>query len=164
MNLIRLIPNYRSLASSSKLWTYDVFVSFRGARNTFFDFLFTALVEQGIKVYIEDYQLSPRILMYRETAKAIEESRIAIILFSENYASSTWCLDELELIMKNKDERGQIVMPVYYHVDPSHVRNQSGKFGYAFAKHELRNNNKVGLWKKALVDAANLSGWNMSNQ
>ncbi|CAI9295512.1 unnamed protein product [Lactuca saligna] len=61
--------------------------------------------------------------------------------------------------MKCKDMRGQIVIPIFYDVDPSEVRIQKRKYGQAFAKHELKNKKKVESWRKALVDASNLSGW-----
>ncbi|KAL8258325.1 hypothetical protein R6Q59_030366 [Mikania micrantha] len=68
--------------------------------------------------------------------------------------------------MKCMDERGQIVLPVFYHVDPSDVRKQKGKYKEAFAKHdqlENYNRNKVESWRKSLVDAGNLSGWVLAN-
>jgi len=34
--------------------------------------------------------------------KVIESSRISIIVFSENYVSSTWCLDQLVKIVECK--------------------------------------------------------------
>ncbi|KAJ9554671.1 hypothetical protein OSB04_018716 [Centaurea solstitialis] len=71
--------------------------------------------------------------------KAIEESHIVVIVFSENYADSSWCLQELAHIMKCKDERGLIVIPIFYHVDSSEVRKQKGKYGETLAKHESEN-------------------------
>ncbi|KAM7473384.1 hypothetical protein LguiB_020627 [Lonicera macranthoides] len=53
--------------------------------------------------------------------KAIEESNFAIVVFSKNYASSLWCLDELVKIMEcsSKSPKGQTVMPIFYDVKPS---------------------------------------------
>ncbi|KAK1415967.1 hypothetical protein QVD17_31755 [Tagetes erecta] len=146
-----------SSSSSFQSWKYDVFVSFRGedTRKTFVDFLYSTLVQRGIYTYKDDETLPRGETIGPSLFKAIEESHIAIIVFSENYADSSWCLDELAHIMKCRDERGQIVMPIFYHVNPSDVRNQNWKF----AKHYWKNMSKVKSWKKALVDAANISGW-----
>ncbi|XP_023764577.2 TMV resistance protein N, partial [Lactuca sativa] len=146
---------------SSQLWKYHVFLSFRGedTRKTFVDHLYTTLVQQGIFTYKDDETLPQGESIGPSLVTAIEESQIAIIIFSKNYADSSWCLDELVHIMKCKDTRDQIVMPIFYDVDPSEVRKQKGKYGEAFAKHELEKNTKVESWRKALVDASNLSGW-----
>ncbi|GKC73533.1 Toll/interleukin-1 receptor domain-containing protein, partial [Tanacetum coccineum] len=77
--------------------------------------------------------------------KAIQESHHAVIIFSKNYADSSWCLDELVHIMKYMAENGQIVMPVFYDVDPSDVRNQSGYFGNEFFKQVPENTTKAEL-------------------
>ncbi|GKC62484.1 Toll/interleukin-1 receptor domain-containing protein, partial [Tanacetum coccineum] len=76
---------------------------------------------------------------------------------------SSWCLDELVHIMKCRAENGQIVMPVFYDVDPSDVRKQKGEFGNAFAKQEAENVIKTESWRNALVDASNISGWKPKN-
>jgi hypothetical protein len=101
-----------------------------------------------------------------ELLKTIESSMISIIVFSENYASSTWCLDELAKILECK-KNGQIwCVPVFYKVDPSEVRNQKGKFGEALAKHEekFKDDKKVQRWREALHEAANISGWHYKNR
>ncbi len=90
---------------------------------------------------------------------------ISVIIFSENYASSTWCLDELVKIFECK-KNGQLVRPIFYNVNPSEVRNQKGKFGEALAKHEekFKDGNKVQRWRETLHEAANLSGWPYKNR
>ncbi|CAH1431546.1 unnamed protein product [Lactuca virosa] len=158
------LPSSSSLAPvcSSQSWKYHVFLSFRGedTRKTFVGHLYTALEQQGIHTYKDDETLPRGESIGTSLMMAIEESQIAVIIFSKNYTSSSWCLDELVHIMKCKDTRGQIVMPVFYDVDPSEVRKQKCEYGKAFVKHELENNKKkVESWRKALVDAANISGW-----
>ncbi|PWA68768.1 toll/interleukin-1 receptor (TIR) domain-containing protein [Artemisia annua] len=131
----------------------------RRHRKNFVGHLYKALVQKGIYTYKDDESLQRGDLIGPTLLKAIRESRIAIIIFSENYADSSWCLDELKYIMQCMDERGQIVMPIFYNVEPSHVRKQQGKYGEAFLEHELKNNNKVGSWRKALESAGSLAGW-----
>ncbi|KAJ0545037.1 putative TIR domain, P-loop containing nucleoside triphosphate hydrolase [Helianthus annuus] len=148
-------------ASMSQSWNYDVFLSFRGedTRKSFVDHLYMALVQQGIQTYKDDETLARGESIGPTLLKAIQDSRIAVIVFSKNYADSSWCLDELAHIIECVDTRGQIVEPIFYHVDPSHVRKQKGKYGKAFRKHERENKHKVESWRKALEKAGNLSGW-----
>nr|XP_043629647.1 disease resistance protein Roq1-like [Erigeron canadensis] len=154
-----------SLTSESyQLWNHDVFLSFRGedTRKTFVDHLYSALTQHGIHTYKDDEALPRGESIGPALLKAIFESRVAVIVFSENYADSSWCLDELAYIMKCMEERGQIVIPIFYHVDPSDVRKQKGKYGEAFVKHdelEYQNKDKVESWRKALAAAGSLSGW-----
>nr|XP_043622044.1 TMV resistance protein N-like [Erigeron canadensis] len=162
---VPIIPDTSSSSSPlSQSWKYDVFLSFRGedTRKTFVDHLYFALEKQGICTYKDDVTLDRGDTIGPSLLKAIESSQILVIVFSENYADSSWCLDELTHIMKCKgSERGQLVMPIFYHVDPSDVRKHKGTYGEAFLKHELsrKNKNKVETWKKALLDASNIAGW-----
>ncbi|PWA95156.1 NB-ARC domains-containing protein [Artemisia annua] len=148
------------MAASSSSSPSSHFIS-RGedTRKTFVDHLYTSLVQQGIQTYKDDETLPRGESVGPSLQKAIRESRIAVVVLSETYADSSWCLDELAYIMECMTTRGQIVMPVFYDVDPSDVRKQKGKYGEAFAKHELENNQKVESWKNALAAAGNLSGW-----
>ena len=101
-----------------------------------------------------------------ELLETIESSKISIIVFSKNYASSTWCLDELVKIIECK-KNGQVVLPVFYKVDLLDVRNQLEKFGEALAKHEKKfkdNKKKVQRWRVALKEASNISGWHYKNE
>lgn len=66
--------------------------------------------------------------------------------------------------MECQRTRNQLVLPVFYDVDPSEVRNQKGSFKEAFAQHEKRSDNdNVLRWRMALMEAANLSGFNLKN-
>nr|XP_043637865.1 disease resistance protein Roq1-like [Erigeron canadensis] len=143
-------------ASSSRSWRYDVFISFRGkdTRKAFVDHLYSALVERLIRVYKDDQALPRGDFVGPSLLEAIEESHIAVIVFSKYYAESSWCLEELAHIMKCRGDRGLTVMPIFYDVDPSDVRHQKRKFGEAFAKFM-----KADLWRKALIEASNIAGW-----
>ncbi|ONH91486.1 hypothetical protein PRUPE_8G118000 [Prunus persica] len=152
-------------ASSSSSFThslaYDVFLGYRGAdaHNNFTYNLHSKLLQQGIKTYLyrrgEEVPL-PMLL------KVIEESRVSIIIFTENFASSEWCLIELVKILQCRESKKQIVWPIYYKVDPLDVRDQQGSFGEAIANHFCTfkdNIEKVLRWRAALTEATKLSGW-----
>uniref|UniRef100_A0A2N9II20 ADP-ribosyl cyclase/cyclic ADP-ribose hydrolase n=1 Tax=Fagus sylvatica TaxID=28930 RepID=A0A2N9II20_FAGSY len=115
-------------------------------------------------VFRDDRKLRRGKDIWTELEKAIETSRIAIIVFSTNYAASRWCLDELAKIMECERRLQQIVLPVFYDVDPSDVRNQKGSLEKAFAMHQERfREGKVARWRAALTKAASLSGWDLQN-
>ncbi|KAL1319067.1 hypothetical protein AAHE18_15G251100 [Arachis hypogaea] len=147
-------------------WTYDVFLSFRGKdiRQRFIGHLYKALCRRGFHTFIDDVEIERGEDITRSLLTAVEDSMIAIPVFSENYATSSFCLDELVNIMECAKTKGQIVLPVFYDVDPSDVRNLRGSFGEAMEKHEERMNleedkERLEKWKMAFMQAANLSGF-----
>ncbi|KAL5843244.1 hypothetical protein ACOSQ4_009202 [Xanthoceras sorbifolium] len=161
-----------SLSSSScsnSQWKYDVFLSFRGedTRNNFTDHLYAALDLKGIYTFRDDDRLERGKEISSELLKAIESSRFSIVILSKNYASSSWCLEELAKIVESKDIEEGTVLPVFYDVEPSQVRKQSGDFKTAFDKHEQDfkdNMEKVKRWRSALTQVANLSGWHSQDR
>ncbi|XVE50369.1 hypothetical protein DITRI_Ditri01bG0157100 [Diplodiscus trichospermus] len=154
-----------SSSSLIKPLKYDVFLSFRGedTRNGFTSHLYKDLCQKKILTFIDDDKLKRGDEISPALLTAIEESRISVIIFSRNYASSKWCLDELVKIMDcKKTNEHYFVIPVFYYIDPSDVRKQTGSFADSFAKHEedfKHNIPKVKTWRTTLREAANLSGW-----
>ncbi|XP_048429868.1 disease resistance protein RPV1-like [Pyrus x bretschneideri] len=146
---------------------YDVFISFRGedTRLGVTSHLHAALLHEKIETYI-DYRLHRGEEIGPGILEAIEKSRLSVIIFSKNYASSTRCLDELVHIIKCKQRYGQMVIPVFYDINPSDVRKQRGSYADAFAALDKRfkdSIDKVHKWRDALTTAANLSGFDYSN-
>ncbi|XP_020977526.1 toll/interleukin-1 receptor-like protein [Arachis ipaensis] len=147
--------------------TYHVFLSFRGedTRTGFTGHLYAALNRKGITTYKDDQNLRKGDVISKELLKAIEESMFAVIVFSPDYASSSWCLDELQKIMECNNKLGQYIVPVFYGVEPCDVRHQIGTFQEALKKHEERHDSeKVKRWRDALTQVAAHSGWTSQNQ
>ena len=105
-------------------WKYDAFLSFSGVgtRRNFMDHLLVALKLNDILTFKDDEERDRRKSILSELLKAIEESRFSIIIFSKNYASFKWCLDELAEIVRCKKEKGLTILPIFYDVDSSDVR------------------------------------------
>ncbi|AES71603.2 putative TIR domain, winged helix-turn-helix DNA-binding domain-containing protein [Medicago truncatula] len=146
---------------------FDVFISFCGedTGRKFTSHLYEALSKKII-TFIDDNELEKGDEISSALIKAIEDSSASIVIFSKDYASSKWCLNELVKILECKKDQGQIVIPIFYEIDPSHVRNQNGSYGQAFAKHarDLKQNKEMlKKWKDALTEAANLAGWHSQN-
>lgn len=148
---------------------YDVFLSFRGedTRRTFTSHLYEGLKNRGIFTFQDVKRLDHGDSIPEELVKAIKESQVSLVVFSKNYGASRWSLNELVEIMERKDKNGQTVIPVFYDVDPSHVRNQTESFGEAFSKHESKYKDdveamkKVKRWRTALTVVANLKGYDI---
>ncbi|XP_035845055.1 disease resistance protein RUN1 isoform X4 [Helianthus annuus] len=152
--------------------SYDVFLSFRGVdtRLSFVDHLHNALLEANLKTFLDDDEIETGEDLRPELEWAIKSSRSSIIVLSTNYASSTWCLDELVLILEQRLTADQLVIPIFYHVEPTHVRKQERSFGVAMAVHRQRMEaevdtekrsllaKKIDRWNKALIEVAQLKG------
>ena len=145
-------------------WTYDVFLSFRGedTRYTFVDHLYAALVRVGITVFKDNEMLKRGKEISPELLEAIEGSACSLVVLSENYANSSWCLAELAKIMECCNQMGQLVIPVFYLVDPSDVRRQKRDFESAFRQHEEKSWDMVNEWREAMTAVSKLSGHHIS--
>ncbi|KAK9058322.1 hypothetical protein SSX86_023163 [Deinandra increscens subsp. villosa] len=159
-------------SSSRNTLLYDVFLSFRGedTRHNFVDHLRDDLREAHLNTFFDDDEIETGDDLRPELERAIKESRASIIVLSPNYASSTWCLDELVFILDQRLTSNQLVIPIFYHVEPTHVRKQDGSFGVAMAAHKQRMEAEVNLekrselakkinrWNKALTEVAQFKG------
>ncbi|XP_024196448.1 toll/interleukin-1 receptor-like protein [Rosa chinensis] len=99
---------------------------FRGedTRLIFVDHLSVALDQNKIFSFRDDKDLKKGNTIALELLKAIEESRISLVILSPNYASSTWCLDELVKILHCSQDMGQVLLPIFYQVQP---KNMNGR-------------------------------------
>ncbi|XP_039158557.1 TMV resistance protein N-like [Eucalyptus grandis] len=157
-------------SSSSHKWRYDVFVSFRGCdvRNKFLSHLFRELRRAGLRYFrdndIKDIGKKIRVKLFR----AIRYSRFAIVLFSENFAASKWCLDELVQILmcrRKLKKHGHVVIPVFFGVDATELSKLTSrtKFGQGFKSlcRKARDKEKIPKWKLALAEAKSISGFDL---
>ncbi|KOM30433.1 hypothetical protein LR48_Vigan1693s000100 [Vigna angularis] len=114
---------------------YDVFISFRGEdiRHTVLRQLREGLGRRGILSFHDDRDMRIGTGLSLALREAIAESNVFIVVFSENYASSTWCLDELDKIIQ---------------------RTHMNKFG--------KESQRVQAWRSALSEAANLPGMHIT--
>ncbi|XP_065875759.1 disease resistance protein RPV1-like isoform X2 [Euphorbia lathyris] len=152
-----------SSSASSLRRKYDVFLSFSGedTRYNFTSHLYDALCCNKIKTFIDNdlergEEITPSLL------RVIEDSLISVIIFSKNYASSPWCLDEMVKILECKETPGHTILPVFYHVNPSEVEKQSGCFADALLQLQTKFKDqlkKLPRWKADLTTVASLSGF-----
>lgn len=154
----------------------QVFISFRGKdeRNGLLTHLKQKLIDGNVNVFTDDNVTGQPL---QNLFRHIQNSRIAIVIFSENYAESHWCLDELVEINKCVETKKlNAVIPIFHKVEVSSVREQSGMFGEKFlslqnsllAKEVTRKkikriNSKIKRWKEALEIVTGMSGLTYDN-
>lgn len=150
----------QSMASSSTIVSnhrrYDVFISFHeDTRFSFTDHLFESLIGAGIRTFKDTTgeDSNPQI------DTAITVSRASIVVLSKNYANSSSCLDQLLLIMERRKGFYHVVLPVFYHVDPSDFRKHETIYAlnHIFQKPPKCAEHKIDQWKLALMELASLT-------
>ncbi|KAK4278793.1 hypothetical protein QN277_016592 [Acacia crassicarpa] len=161
-------PSTSNTFNSTRSWEYDVFLSFAGkdTRLNFTDHLYHAFIKGGIKCFKDDVDL-PKGEDIEYLFQAIEESFCAVLVISQNYAKSIWCLEELQKILEFQNALGRKVFPIFHNVNPADVRDQRESVGKALAELEQKfkgDITKVKEWRKALSDIGSLSGWDARNK
>ncbi|XP_039164622.1 disease resistance protein RPV1-like [Eucalyptus grandis] len=141
---------------------YEVFLSFRGedTHKGFTDHLYTSLVDAGIRVYRDNDELRVGDEIGPELLCSITQSKISIPIISEDYASSKWCLQELAQMLKCRRSGEQVVLPIFYKVEPSQMRHLKGRFGDAINAHQKNSDQMVVKeWVEGLNEVSSLKGW-----
>ncbi|QHO48502.1 hypothetical protein S83_000544 [Arachis hypogaea] len=86
-----MVISSSSYSQTSVTHQYDIFISH----------LHSALCRNRIETFI-DYRIKKGGAIWNELVEAIRDSKLFLVIFSENYASSKWCLRELVQIMECK--------------------------------------------------------------
>ena len=169
--LLFLSPEPSShMAASSSVATRigpQVFISFRGedVRNHFVSFLDPALRRANINVFLDENELLNTDLARLLTR--IEESEIAMVIFSKNYPDSDRSLDGLAKMKELRDQGRLIVIPIFYNLDPLVVKELRGDFGDKFRdlqRIHLHQLERIQKWEEALVTILNIRGMPRAEQ
>uniref|UniRef100_A0A1J3J249 Protein SUPPRESSOR OF npr1-1, CONSTITUTIVE 1 n=1 Tax=Noccaea caerulescens TaxID=107243 RepID=A0A1J3J249_NOCCA len=140
---------------------YDVFLSFRGedTRDNFAGHLYKAL-DKEVRVFLDDVGMERGHEIDPSLVAAMEDSAAAVVVLSPNYANSHWCLDELAKLCDLRSWLDRPMLPIFYKVDPSHVRKQNHHFEKHFEEHAKRFSEKeIRRWRAAMKLVGNLAGY-----
>ncbi|XP_058190545.1 disease resistance protein RUN1-like isoform X6 [Rhododendron vialii] len=151
---------FSSSASSSKpelKGRYDIFLSFRGSdtRKKFTDHLNHALVCEGFQTFRDDDEIERGEVIESESLEAIRNSRMSVIVLSENYANSTSCLFELQMILELCKKSDHFLLPVFYEVEPEVLKGQSENLVFENKEATVE---RVKGWSQALKEVARMTG------
>ncbi|XP_056159944.1 disease resistance protein RUN1-like [Syzygium oleosum] len=144
--------------------SYEVFLSFRGAdtRYGFTDCLYHGMVDAGIIVFRDNESLHVGKEIGGELLQAIENSKIYVPIFSENYASSDWCLRELAYMVEctSKSNGNKEILPIFLNVEPADVKLKTNLYRQTLSKRQKTSCTEAESWEKALMEVGKIKGWN----
>ncbi|ESQ33007.1 hypothetical protein EUTSA_v10005549mg, partial [Eutrema salsugineum] len=146
-----LLFGFYSIGIFSPAKVHQVFFNYRGEelRENFVSHLTDAFERHEIKFFIDKDEQRGKDL--KHLFVRMEESSIALAIFSTRYPESTWCMEEL-VKMKKLEEQGKLqVIPIFYKVEAQDVRGQEGKFGENFwMLARASSGEQIKEWKEAL--------------
>ncbi|EOA18706.1 hypothetical protein CARUB_v10007284mg [Capsella rubella] len=140
-----------------------LFVSFRGEelRNSFVSHVVRALKEAGVNVFIDSHEVRGRDI--RILLRRIECSKVALVIFSERFAESEWCLREATKIAEQVRAGCLVAIPVFYRVRTDDVKMLEGKFGECFVETLEKGggvDHPLGVrWMNSVRFIANMTGF-----
>ncbi|XP_048139303.1 disease resistance protein L6-like isoform X2 [Rhodamnia argentea] len=155
---------------------YQVFLSFRGpdTRRGFTNSLYHALVDVGIRVFMDDEELRPGERISGNLLQAIDDSKLYIPIFSKHYASSHWCLRELAKMVENtsksKEEGNEkVILPIFYDVKPADVKLRTSLYHDTILNLEQKmedqkkfSSEDIETWRQALSEVDGTKGWELN--
>ncbi|KAH9542534.1 hypothetical protein CY35_13G012600 [Sphagnum magellanicum] len=155
-------PNLEAMAAVPGM--FDVFLNHRGpdVKGGFASHLHQALQEAGCRPFLDKPALEKGQHGQKKIYEALGCASVHVAIFSEHYADSHYCLDELCAMLESK----KLIIPVFYHVSPSVLRCEAhdGPYTKAFLKnHGRRSASEVKKWKDALRMAAELNGFKLDD-
>ena len=122
-------------------------------------FLYEDLNRHGLQPYLDCKSIRIGEECWKSIEDGIKNTSIAVVVFSERYVESEWCLKELHVMLEAHSSKK--ILPIFYNVKPWDLRNpERGKFGKGFEKLKEKFNSKViEEWKADLEEASKLMGW-----
>lgn len=140
---------------------YHVFINHRGpdVKKTLGSLIYRALKRIGLRVFLDEHELQPGNSLTPAIETAISNATVHIAIFSETYAESPWCLNELLWML---DCHGAKLIPIFYDIQPSDLRYiQKGAYAEAFSNHKNKGRIDISLlerWISALNKVSGVSG------
>jgi len=121
--------------------------------------IYHTLQYQNLRVFLDNEEIRVGHDISSEIKTAIESASVHVAIFSEGYAESKWCLDELDAILKSKG----MIIPVFWDVEPLTLRYiEGGCYKKAFEEYTRKGRvtkEVMENWRNALKKASHLSGF-----
>lgn len=134
---------------------YQVFINHRGpdVKKTLASLIYHRLTNCGLSVFLDKNEIQAGDIISSAIDAAIDSSSVHIAIFSENYAESTWCLKELDLMLTSSERGRSKIITVFYDVEPRDICDlKKEPIEGRITQEDLTK------WKTALKKASQISG------
>ncbi|CAL1363872.1 unnamed protein product [Linum trigynum] len=115
-----------------------------------------ALSDTKIKAFIDT--LLRKTESIDELLAVLQRSALSIVVFSDNFADSPWCLNEVDTIAQSMAMFGHRALPVFYKISWSDVAGDSGKYSVTIDDKLKASSRDKKRWRDALKVVANCAG------
>ncbi|GLJ27322.1 hypothetical protein SUGI_0536180 [Cryptomeria japonica] len=112
----------------------------------------------GLRVFLDSEELELGDSLPTELQEAIKSASLHIAIFSQNYAQSRWCLDELSFMFRT----GTRIVPIFYYTEVADVRYAKGVYAEAFQLYLNKgrySSEKLKEWKDTLFNVSHNIGY-----
>ena len=146
-------------SEDAPLCKYDVFINHRGpdVKQGFAACLSDALSRAGFYPFLDAKSIQQGHHVFQRIEEAISDASVHVAIFSERYAESKYCLQELHDMVRTQ----KVIIPVFYNVKPEHLRwIESGPYAHGFRKHRNRGrHDEILKWREALAHVSERRGF-----
>lgn len=102
--------------------TYDVFISHASEdKDTIVRSLATELVEQGLKVWYDEFALRIGDSLRQKIDKGLAKSRVGLVVLSPSFIAKGWTNYELDGIVTRTVSGEQILLPIWHNITKQEV-------------------------------------------
>ncbi|KAG0601111.1 hypothetical protein M758_11G084800 [Ceratodon purpureus] len=154
-------PAKRPRVTEVEFEQYDVFLCHRGpdTKTAFVSYLYDRLEAAGLRPFLDCKSIGKGQDSQTCIDHVVKTTPIALVIFSENFADSEWCLNELEVMLDT--DPGVKVLPVFYKVQPDDVGClEKGRLSAAFDELKRKYDEAtIERWRDVLKRASGLNGW-----
>lgn len=136
-----------------------MFISHRGpdTKLTLVSHLVERLENLNYRVFVDNEGLEPGDRAWPKMQQVLRTATVQLIVESENYHSSWWCMEELRIAMETPEK----IIPVFFGVKPGITKDKEKLLEKSFQKLRQRSSqtcSDILDWRKALDALADISG------
>ena len=112
--------------SDNSSYEWDVFVSHASEdKQGLVEELVKRLVEEGVKVWYDDFTLSIGDHLRRSIDRGLSSSRFGIVILSHNFFTKEWPQNELDGLATRERNGEKVILPVWFEIAQSEVAGYS---------------------------------------